>query len=182
GLKALVGGLNIIHGDYDNDGDLDVVVLRGGWMQKGGRYPTSLLRNNGDGTFDDVTEEAGLLSLHPTQTGAFADYDGDGWLDLAIGREDMPDDPHPTELWRNSGEGPFSDRSRALGADTRFGFVKGVVWGDYNNDGRPDLFLSVLTKGSRLFRNDGPPGGAPVNGASGWRFTDVTAQAGIALP
>ena len=189
GLEPLVGGLNIIHADYDNDGDDDVVVLRGGWMQKGGHFPTSLLRNNGDGTFDDVTEEAGILSLHPTQTGAFADYDGDGWLDLAIGREDMPDDPHPTELWRNNGDGTFSDRSRDLGSDTRFGYVKGVVWGDYNNDGRPDLFVSVLSRGSRLFRNDGPVAGgaagagdAAANGANGWRFTDATAEAGIKRP
>ncbi|HYV19941.1 MAG TPA: FG-GAP-like repeat-containing protein [Verrucomicrobiae bacterium] len=183
GLKPLLGGLNIIHGDYDNDGDDDVVVLRGGWMQKGGRLPTSLLRNNGDGTFDDVTEEAGLLSFHPTQTGAFADYDGDGLLDLVIGREDMPDDPHPSELWRNNGDGTFSDRSKDLGADTRFGYVKGVVWGDYNNDGRPDLFVSVLSKPSHLFRNDGPLGaGAAANGANGWRFTDVTAEAKITRP
>jgi len=182
GLTTLVGGLNVIHADYDNDGDNDVVVLRGGWMQKGGRFPTSLLRNNGDGTFDDVTEEAGILSLHPTQTGAFADYDGDGWLDLVIGREDMPDDPHPTELWRNNGDGTFSDRSLDLAADTRFGYVKGVVWGDYNNDGRPDLFVSVLSRESHLFRNDGPVPGAKKFAAAGWRFTDVTRETGITRP
>src|SRR5206468_7330214 len=50
------GGLNMIQADYDNDGDIDVLVLRGGWMKAGGRYPASLLRNNGDGTFEDVTE------------------------------------------------------------------------------------------------------------------------------
>src|SRR5204863_1239331 len=107
--------------------------------------------------------------------------------DLVIGREDMPDDPHPTELWRNNGDGTFSDRSQDLAADTRFGYVKAVVWGDYNNDGRPDLFVSVLSRGSHLFRNDGPPAGAPggaagMNGANGWRFTDVTAEAGIRRP
>ena len=179
GLKPLVGGLNVIHADYDNDGDNDLLVLRGGWMHKGGNYPDSLLRNNGDGTFDDVTEEAGLLAFHPSQTGAFADYDGDGWLDLAIGQADAPDEPHPTALYRNNGDGTFADRSADLGPDTRFGYVKAVVWGDYDNDGRPDLFCSVLSGGNRLFRNAGPPEGAAA-GAAGWRFTDVTRPAGLA--
>ncbi|HEU4403072.1 MAG TPA: VCBS repeat-containing protein, partial [Candidatus Polarisedimenticolia bacterium] len=80
GLTGEVGGLNVIHADYDNDGHPDLLVLRGGWSKSGGRYPNSLLRNNGDGTFEDVTEEAGILSFHPTQTGAWGDYDNDGWL------------------------------------------------------------------------------------------------------
>jgi hypothetical protein len=180
GLTGLVGGLNVIHADYDNDGDLDLFVLRGGWMQKGGHFPGSLLRNDGDGTFEDVTEQAGLLSLHPTQTGAWADYDGDGYLDLIIGHEDLPDDANPTQLFRNNGDGTFSERSIDLGADTRFGYVKAVVWGDYDNDGRPDLFVSVLNGKNRLFHNDGPqpawwgrgprsrPGSGTTTTTAGW--------------
>src|SRR5881394_3093726 len=61
GLAGLTGGLNIQQTDYNNDGRLDVWVLRGGWQGKSGRMPNSLLRNNGDGTFTDVTEEAHLL-------------------------------------------------------------------------------------------------------------------------
>ena len=65
GLEGQVGGLNIVQADYDNDGYPDVLVLRGAWLQGLGDHPNSLLRNNGDGTFEDVTEAAGLLSYHP---------------------------------------------------------------------------------------------------------------------
>ena len=68
GLMGETGGLNLVLTDYNNDGHPDVLVLRGGWWGKQGCYPMSLLRNNGDGTFDDVTEEAGLLSAAPTNT------------------------------------------------------------------------------------------------------------------
>jgi len=181
GLLGEVGGLNIIHADYNNDGHPDVFVLRGGWMQKGGRFPNSLLRNNGDGTFDDVTEEAGLLTFRPTQTGAWGDYDGDGWLDLMVGNESMADDPHASELWRNNGDGTFSDAASLLG-DTNFGYVKGVVWGDYNDDGRPDLFVSVLdAHENRLYRNEGPRDPRRPDGRD-WVFTEVAKAAGVAGP
>jgi len=107
-----------------------------GWLDEaGGRYPHSLLRNNGDGTFEDTTERAGVLALHPTQTGAWGDYDNDGRIDLFIGDESMPGDPHPSELYHNNGDGTFTDRSVDLG-NTDFGYVKGVAWGDFDNDGR----------------------------------------------
>ena len=90
GLDGITGGLNLVHADYDNDGLDDVLVLRGAWWGDQGRHPNSLLRNTSAGgtiAFEDVTHEAGLLSFHPTQTAAWADFDGDGWLDLAIGNE-----------------------------------------------------------------------------------------------
>ena len=174
GLEGETGGLNLVLTDYNNDGHPDVLVLRGGWWGKQGCYPMSLLRNNGDGTFDDVTEAAGLLSLHPTQTAAWADYDNDGWLDLFVGHESKPDDPHPSQLFHNNRDGTFTEVGAASGlAD--LGFVKGVAWGDYNNDGRADLYISVMYGRNRLFRNDGP---AP--GAGDWRFTDVTTTAHVA--
>ena len=180
GLAGEAGGLNIIHADYDNDGDADVFVLRGGWMKAGGRYPNSLLRNNGDMTFEDITEEAGVLSFHPTQTGAWADYDNDGWLDLFIGNESTPDDPHPCELYRNNRDGSFSDRTLELGrAD--FGYVKGVAWGDFSNDGRPDLYVSAQAGDNHLFRNDGPRA-APGPHGEQWQFTDVAREAGVDGP
>jgi VCBS repeat protein/ASPIC/UnbV protein len=180
GLLGQTGGLNIIHADYDNDGHPDVFVLRGGWMKQGGRYPNSLLRNNGDGTFEDTTEKAGVLSFHPTQAGAWGDYDNDGFVDLFIGNESMAGDPHPSELYHNNGDGTFTDRSVELG-NTDFGYVKGVAWGDFNNDGRPDLYVSVLGVDNHLFRNDGTRAEQGPHGET-WRFTDVAAAAGVTGP
>ena len=73
GLDAQVAGANLVQADYDNDGDVDVLVLRGAWLARAGHQPNSLLRNDGDGTFTDVTLEAGLFAEHPTQVGCWAD-------------------------------------------------------------------------------------------------------------
>jgi len=182
GLLGLIHGLNIQQTDYNNDGWLDIWVMRGAWMEKAGRLPNSLLRNNGDGTFTDVTEEAGLLSFYPTQTSTWFDYDGDGWLDLFIGNE-SPSQPqssrdfHPSELYHNNGNGTFTECAAASGLGLRR-FVKGVTSADYDHDGRPDLYISCREKGmNMLFHNDGPDGGS-TNG-SRWRFTDVTRKAGL---
>jgi len=168
--------------DYNNDGHPDVLVLRGAWWGKFGVYPLSLLRNNGDGTFDDVTEEAGLLTAGPSQTAAWADYDGDGWLDLFVGHESKPGDVHPCQLFHNNHDGTFTE-VQAPGAaagklGVNLGYVKGVTWGDYNNDGRPDLYVSTMFSPGHLFRNDGPRD--PRHPETGeWIFTDVTQQAGL---
>jgi hypothetical protein len=182
GLADEIGGLNLVLTDYNNDGHPDVLVLRGAWWGKFGEYPLSLLRNNGDGTFDDVTEEAGLLTAGPTQTAAWADYDGDGWLDLFVGHESKPGDVHPCQLFHNNRDGTFT-QVKAPGAamgklGVNLGFVKGVTWGDYNNDGRPDLYVSTMFGQSFLFRNDGPRN--PIHPETGeWIFTDMTKQAGL---
>ena len=180
GLTGITGGLNLVHADYDNDGDADVLVLRGAWLGAEGRYPNSLLRNDGDGTFEDVTEQAGLLSFHPTQTAAFGDYDDDGWLDLFVGNESTPGEPHPCQLYRNNADGTFVDVAAEVGLD-HVGFVKAAVWGDYDNDGRIDLFLSRYDQPNVLFRNEGPAAGA-LAGKGAFRFQDVTAAAGVAGP
>ena len=177
GLTGLTGGLNLITGDYNNDGFVDVFVLRGAWMGEEGKFPNSLLRNNGDGTFDDVTEAAGVLSFHPTQTAAWFDFDGDGWLDLFIGNETKPGGrSHLCELYRNHRDGTFKEMAAAAGLAVR-GFVKGVISGDYNKDGRPDLYLSIKGGTNQLYRNDGPAG----NG-TGWKFTETASAAGVTLP
>ena len=177
GLMGETGGLNIVVTDYNNDGHPDVLVLRGGWWGKQGCYPMSLLRNNGNGTFDDVTEEAGLLSAGPTQTAAWADFDGDGWLDVLVGHESSGEERYPSQLFHNNHDGTFTEMGAASGlAD--LGFAKGVAWGDFNNDGRPDLYVSVMNGRNRLFRNDGPRDLHDIT--KGWRFTDVTAAAGVA--
>ncbi len=174
GLAGIVGGLNLIQADYNNDGHLDVLVLRGGWMPEG--HPNSLLQNNGDGTFEDVTEEAGMLEpWYPTQTAAWGDYDNDGWVDLFVGNETQDRNRNPSQLFRNNRDGTFSDVARETGAAV-IGFVKGVVWGDVDNDGRLDLFLSRNGQRNRLLHNDGPDD----NGR--WTFTDVSTAAGVEDP
>ena len=181
GLIGLTGGLNLITGDFDNDGHVDVLVLRGAWMGEQGRHPNSLLRNRGDGTFDDVTEAAGLLSFHPTQTAVWFDFDGDGWLDLFIGNESVRGAPsHPCELYHNNRNGTFTEMAFAAGVAVR-SFVKGVTMADYNNDGRPDLYLSILGRPNLLFRNDGPKAGGTATNFN-WTFTEVGAAAGVAMP
>ncbi|MEZ4894376.1 MAG: CRTAC1 family protein [Saprospiraceae bacterium] len=174
-LTGIVSGLNTIHADYDNDGDQDVLILRGGWLAKG-NHPNSLLRNNGDGTFTDVTIESGLLSFYPTQTADWADYDGDGWLDLYIANETAGKAyNNPNELYHNNGDGTFTNVAKELRLDFT-GFFKAVVWGDINNDQRPDLYISNVYGGNKLLVNRG--GSAPDN----WKFEDISASAGVADP
>jgi len=183
GLEGLNGGLNLIHADYDNDGRPDVLVLRGAWLDKWGDYPNSLLRNRPDGMFEDVTVEAGLLRFRPTQTAAWGDYDNDGLLDLFVGNESQRE-TFSCALYRNNGDGTFTDIAREVGLKHR-GFVKAAVWGDYDNDGLIDLYLSQLFTPNVLYRNLGPTQGedqSPLLRAKSWRFEDVTETAGVGLP
>ena len=173
GLEGIVGGLNLASADYDNDGLADVLVLRGAWTRD--PIPNSLLRSNGDGSFTDVTEAAGLLRGAPTQTGAWGDYDNDGDVDLFVGNESLTGSTYPSELYANNGDGTFTDVARQAGVQA-VGFVKGAAWGDIDNDGRLDLFLSRLGEPNLLFRNRGPsPDGR-------WTFRDVTVAAGVEEP
>ena len=176
GLEGIVGGLNICQADYDNNGSADVLVLRGAWLGERGRHPNSLLSNQGGGRFVDTTEAAGLLTFHPTQTAAWGDYDNDGWVDLYIGNESTGADRHPCELFRNRADGTFVDAAQEAGLAVE-GFVKGVVWGDYDNDGQLDLYVSRIaaTEPNLLFHNQGAD-------ATGPRFADATAAAGVAGP
>ena len=162
GLTGVMGGENIQHTDYNNDGLPDIWVLRGSWTGKAGRIPPSLLRNNGDGTFTDVTEEAGLLSGHPSQTSVWFDYDGDGWLDLFIGNETSdPHKPDPCQLYHNNHDGTFTECAAACGLNVKR-FVKGVVSLDYDNDGRPDLCISSLDDTKPAFSQRRPGCLGPV--------------------
>ena len=171
-LSGLVGGFNLNQADYDNDGDLDILVLRGAWTGKHGRIPNSLLRNDGKGRFTDVTFDAGLGKHHfPTQTAAWADYDNDGDLDLYIGNEVLGSAVDaPCQLFQNNGDGTFTEVAKNAGV-LNGAFAKGVAWGDYDNDRWPDLYVSNLNAANRLFRNNGDG-----------TFTDVAEQAGCTEP
>jgi len=151
GLKGITGGLNINQADYDNDGLADVFVMRGAWMGRMGRMPNSLLHNEGDGRFRDVTEEAGLLAFFPTQTGSWADFDNDGFLDLFVGSESRE---RGARLYHNDGDGTFTNAIAGSGIEP-IGFVKGACWGDYDNDGRSDLYVSCNGMRNFLYRNLG---------------------------
>jgi len=171
GLDVQLGGLNVIHADYDNDGWPDLLILRGGWFGSDGRVRMSLLHNNGDGTFTDVTQAAGLAQpAYPTQTAAWADYDNDGYLDLYVGSEaDDNGIAYPSRLYHNNRDGTFTNVAEKAGVEN-FLMAKGVTWGDYDGDGYPDLFVSNIGP-NRLYHNnrDGT-------------FTDVAAESGVIGP
>jgi hypothetical protein len=177
-------------GDYNNDGWPDVVLT----CQEG----LVLLRNNGNGTFTDVTREAGLTDPRWSTGAAFGDYDGDGFVDLMITRyvEFDPRTPPvfgegPTchyrgipvqcgprgmkgladSLYRNNRDGTFTEVSTTAGVqDSPRYYGLGVVWGDFNDDGRPDLFVANDSTPNYLYRND----------AKG-RFSDVSFISGTAV-
>jgi hypothetical protein len=200
GLDGQLGGLNLVSGDYDGDGRLDLLVLRGAWRGQRGRVRNSLLRNElphpnenaprgarqfGDDAhrFVDRTAEAGLAwPAYPTQTAAWADFDGDGDLDLYVGNEATgenpsladfarldPGRPFPSQLFRNDGDGTFTDVAGAAGV-ANLAYAKGVAWGDFDDDGDPDLYVSNLG-GNRLYRNDGDG-----------TFSDIAPRLGLTGP
>jgi hypothetical protein len=165
GLEGQMGGLYCVQTDYNNDGRLDVFIPRGNWLPAHLPQRPSLLRNNGDGTFTDVTKEAGLLAPVHSTSAAWADYDNDGFLDLFVCCRHQP-----SLLYRNKGDGTFEEVSARAGLADLTG-VLGAAWIDFDNDDYPDLFVNVDLGTARLYRNnrDGT-------------FTDVTAKMGIDGP
>lgn len=180
-----------VAGDYNNDGRPDLLVTCFGGLV--------LYRNNRDGTFTDVTAQAGLGSDKLWAAGAaFGDYDGDGFQDLfvshyaAYGPEDLPAfgstvncqyhgikvqcgpaglRGSPDNLYHNNGNGTFTDVSKQSGVDDPDGLLGlTAVWSDFDNDGKPDLFVANDGGRNFLYRNDGAG-----------RFTDVGLPAGVAL-
>jgi hypothetical protein len=169
GLGGLDGVSVGVFADFDNDGHKDLFVSRT-------FRPNQLFHNNGDGTFSDVTADAGLGEDCCTTAACWGDYDGDGRLDLYVGRYLDPRRAIPTtfyarngepnRLYHNNGDGTFSDVTAAAGVgDT--GLCLGAAWGDYDDDGFPDLFVANDFGRSTLYRNDGDG-----------TFTDVTVRAG----
>ncbi|MGN6135399.1 MAG: CRTAC1 family protein [Aureliella sp.] len=151
GLGQQYGGLYCVQTDYDNDGDMDVFVPRGAWLAARQAMRPSLLRNNGDRTFTDVTVDAGLDEPLNSITGQWADYDNDGWLDLIVCCEKQPN-----RLYHNLQNGTFRDVAAAAGVNGISGLsCKGAAWGDYDNDGYQDLFLTYQARHpAQLYHNN----------------------------
>ena len=172
-LHELTGGLNMTQTDFNNDGYADIFVMRGGWMAKYGRQPNSLLQNNRDGTFTDVTFKSGMDSYFPTQAATWNDFNNDGWLDVFIGNESMNMvDLYPCELYINQKNGTFKNVAAMAGVNI-INYVKAVSSGDYDNDGWTDIFISTMNRKSYLLRNQGMENG-------NIKFEDVSEKAGFA--
>lgn len=172
--KAGVGDTGYGHGcavgDYDNDGNLDLYVTNYGVNR--------LYRNNGDGTFTEVAEAAGVTEPRWSTGCAFADYDRDGNLDLYVVNYivfDIDENPwcgfkekgiraycepdnftaQSDTLYRNNGDGTFTDVTKTAGIYNTTGKGLGVVWGDYNNDGTPDIYVANDSTENLFYHNTG---------------------------
>ncbi len=185
GLRGEGYGMSATAGDFDNDGFTDLLVTGVGF--------NTLYRNRGDGTFEDVTTKAGIKPSGWSIGGAWFDSDNDGDLDLFIVNycvwnpltEPFCGDKvagyrtycHPkyyeglpNTLYRNNGDGAFTDISGESGIGAKIGKGMAAALADYNNDGRMDVFVTNDTTPNFLFRNDG-----------GNRFTEVGMEAGVAV-
>jgi len=165
GLEEQLGGLNCSQTDYNNDGLLDIFVARGAWLAASIR--PSLLRNDGELRFTDVTQEAGLLTPVNSNAASWADYDNDGWADLFVACERQSN-----RLYRNLGNGKFEEVAAQAGLATDGkAFAKGCTWIDYDNDDYPDLFVNNLSDFGQFYHNN-------QDGS----FTNVTSALGIDGP
>jgi FG-GAP-like repeat/ASPIC and UnbV len=165
GLIGQLGGKNLVQTDFNNDGHMDLFISRGPWLLSPMR--PSLLRNNGNGTFTDVTAKSGLIEPVNSTYSCWADYDNDGWLDVYLVCEQQSN-----RLYHNRGNGTFEEVSARAGVqgDARW-FCKGANWIDFDNDDYPDLFVDNMKGTAKLYHNK-------RNGT----FDDVTESMGIDGP
>jgi hypothetical protein len=185
GLHDTAYGMGAIAADYDNDGSVDLFVTNFGG--------NILYHNNGDGTFTDITEKAGVRGSGWSTSAAFADFDGDGLLDLFVvryldysieknyfcgdsakGTRDYCDPrlypPITNLLFRNNGDGTFTDVSESSGIAASRGKGLGVVVTDVDDDGKPDVYVANDTTMNFLFHNLG-----------NMRFEDISLISGAGL-
>lgn len=163
--SGTLGSTAVITADIDNDGALDVLILRGNRGPGGAEHGASLWRQDGSGQLVDVTQESGITHAGAATNGVFADFDGDGDLDLFLGISGVPS-ANPREgggahssLLENDGTGIFQDITRWAGIPI-FNDCRACVAADFDNDGDLDLFLLAATPGdsfpsARLFANRG---------------------------
>jgi len=154
GLGLVQRASGIAAGDYDGDGDLDLAVTR--WLRS-----TTLLRNEGGFVFVDVSSSAGVTGAGAGAGCSWADFDGDGWIDLAVAnRTGTLGNLTKNRLWRNNGNGTFTDVAGALGVDNGGWPAFTSSWCDVDLDGDQDLYVGN-DKGTtspftnRLYRNNG---------------------------
>ena len=183
GLKGQPLAVNAAQADFDNDGRLDIVMVRGGW-ENAARL--TLLRNAGDGRFEDVTVAAGLGEPIASHSAAWGDYDNDGRVDLYVCGEyaastsaglfaagsslTLADPRNHGRLYRNNGDGTFTDVAERAGVRNDR-YAKGAAWGDFDDDGDVDLYVSNFGEENRLYRNNGDG-----------TFTDVARELGVTEP
>ena len=172
-LDGEVGGLNCVSTDYNNDGYVDILILRGGWLDGLGLLPNSLLKNVNGKHFENVSFETGLTSAYPSHSAVWADFNNDGWLDLVIGNESRNGE-FPCEFYLNQGGAVFKEHSAASGFNVN-AYVKGLSATDYDNDGDVDVFVSVFGGNNRLIKNLLAETGV-------LKFTDVTQAADVTGP
>ncbi len=169
GLSGLDGVSVALFADYDNDGYKDLFVSRT-------FKHNQLFHNNGDGTFTDVTSRSGIGADSCTTVASWGDYDNDGYLDLYVGRYLDPRLAIPTtfyarnglenQLYHNNGDGTFTNVTERAGVGEK-GLCLGTAWGDYDDDGWPDLYVVNDFGRKTLYHNN-------RNGT----FTDVTVKSG----
>ena len=183
GLGDVGYGQGVAVGDYDNDGDSDLLIANFG--------RNSLYHNHGDGTFSDVTKQAGLSAAEWSSSAAFADLDQDGALDLYVvnyvdslricrgddGRIATCDPANfqgaQDRLYHNRGDGTFADVTREAGINAPNGKGLGLVVADLDGDRRAEIYIANDGTPNFLFRNESRPGRL--------QFTEIGALAGVAV-
>jgi len=151
GVANEMGGFGVAWGDYNNDGNMDIFIANLKDI-----YPSAknvLFRNNGDGTFSDVTDSAGVADEEESTEVTWVDYDNDGDLDLHVVNGGIGAS-QPCVLYRNNGDETFTDVANEAGIQY-VGHAQGASWGDYNNDGNMDLYLVNYGEPNVLYRNNG---------------------------
>ena len=166
GIADPRGGWGSLFADYDNDGYPDLYITRGGWS---GAAENTLYHNNGDGTFTDVTHDAGVADPQSSFCAAWADYDNDGYIDLYIA-DGVIGDGAANVLYHNNGDGTFTNTAESAGV-ANTGNSLGTAWGDYDKDGYIDLHVVNYGQSNVLYHNNGDG-----------TFTDVTETTGMNLP
>lgn len=176
GIQNRRGNSGVVAADLDNDGFRDLFLTGDGGVTGSGASPVVLYRNNGDGTFSDITAASGIVGPPTASSAAVADIDNDGFLDLFITAPGSLSAhvQHANRLFHNNGNLTFTDISATAGVNTAIGAFA-ALFTDYDRDGFIDLVVGngndvgLAPTPNELFRNNGD-----------LTFTDVAPQVGLA--